>query len=319
VKVNHHFVQTNGLRMHVVEEGDGHPVILCHGFPELWYSWRHQIPYLANAGFRVVVPDMRGYGRTDQPADVTAYNIVELVNDMRGLLSAIGETTAIFVGHDWGALVVWNLAQMAPEVVTAAVGIGVPIMPRPVKPPTEIWRAMSGDAFNYLLYFQEVGLAEAELGRDPRRTLSRVSPPPGSHNPWPKAGTGMLSETPQHPPCPLWFTEDDLNFIASEFERTGFVGGLNWYRNVDLNWQLTEKSADQKISAPTLFIAGENDPALKFGPVQTMEEWMPDLRGKHILKDTGHWTQQERPEAVNQLLLSFFQSLSLQPQPPKDS
>ena len=309
--MKHSYVQTNGLGMHVVEQGRGHPVILCHGFPELWYSWRHQIPFLANAGYRAIAPDMRGYGRTDRPSGVEAYNIVELVNDMRGLLSAIGESKAVFIGHDWGALVVWNLAQIVPEIVTAAVGIGVPFMPRPPKPPTDIWREMPGDQFNYLLYFQDVGRAERELEENPLRTLSRTMPPPGSREPWPRIGTGMLSETPINPPCPPWFSEADLAFIAGEFQRTGFGGGLNWYRNVDLNWRLTEQSAKQRILAPTLFIAGENDPALKFGPVATMEEWMPDLRGKHILKDTGHWTQQERPHEVNMLLLSFLQSLEL--------
>src|SRR6266542_4019691 len=173
-QVRHRVVATNGISMHIAEQGEGLPVVLCHGFPELWYSWRHQLPALAAAGYYAIAPDQRGYGRTDRPAAVGDYDMPHLTGDLLGLLDAIGEELAVVVGHDWGALVAWELALRAPHRVSAVVGLSVAFTPRSPSPPTELMRAAAGDHFFYILYFQEVGPADRELAEDPRRTIART-------------------------------------------------------------------------------------------------------------------------------------------------
>src|SRR5437016_1596346 len=173
-RLTHRTVRTNGINLHVAEQGQGPAVVLCHGFPELWFSWRHQLPALAAAGYHAIAPDQRGYGETDRPADVRQYDIEHLTGDLVGLLDALGEERAVFVGHDWGAIVVWHLAVSAPERVEAAVGMSVPFVPRSPVPPTELMKALAGDRFLYILYFQKPGLADQELARDPRDALLRM-------------------------------------------------------------------------------------------------------------------------------------------------
>ena len=308
----HRTIPTNGIDMHVTEAGDGPPVVLCHGFPELSYSWRHQIGPLAEAGYHVVAPDQRGYGGTSRPDAVEDYDIIHLTDDLLGLLDALGEERAVFVGHDWGAPVVWNLALRAPERVAAVVGMSVPHLPRGPMPPTELFEAVSGDNFFYILYFQEPGVADEELARDTRRTLRDFlwtvsgDAPPGAWKVVPKAGGTMLASLSEAPHLPPWLTEADLDHYTAEFERTGFTGGLNWYRNFDRNWQITEDLGGRSVEPPALFIAGERDPVLTFAPVELMDAAVADLRGKVILPGAGHWVQQERPDEVNGALLEFL-------------
>jgi epoxide hydrolase A/B len=311
--IQHRMTNANGIRIHYAEAGNGPPVVLCHGFPELWSSWRHQLPALTAAGYRVIAPDMRGYGRTSKPPRVEDYDIVHVAADMTGLLDALGLPQATFVGHDWGAIAVWHMALTVPERMTAVGALSVPFVPRPPRPLTELFERQAAGGFHYALYFQGVGPADRELDENPRRTLSRVTPPPGTGAKLPREGTGMLHGLPHNLPVPPWYTEAEFDALVAEYERTGFTGGLNWYRNLERNWHLTADLADRRVGLPALFVAGEGDPALHFGPVDTMEEWVPGLRIKKVLPDTGHWVQQERPREVNRLLLDFLASVHTAP------
>ncbi len=311
----HRTIWTNGIDLHVVEQGTGPPVVLCHGFPELWYSWRHQIRALAEAGYHVIAPDQRGYGGSDRPVDVEAYDIVNLVDDLTGLLDALGEERAVFVGHDWGSIVVWQLALMAPDRTRAVVGLSVPFLPRLPVPPIALIEARAGDRFMYMLYFQRVGPADEELARDARRTLAAVlwsasgDAPEGTMKRLPAEGTGWLDVLSDPTELPGWLTGADIDVYAAEFARTGFAGGLNWYRNLDRNWHLTEHLADAKVTMPALFIAGERDGVLKMTPPDVMDGWVTDLRGSIVVPGAGHWIQQERPDEVNEALLRFLGDL----------
>ena len=315
-EITHRTVATNGIDMHIAEAGgDGPLVVLCHGFPELWSSWRHQIPALAEAGYRVVAPDQRGYGGTQGPEAIEEYDIPHLTDDLVGLLDALGEEQATFVGHDWGAMAVWQMAIRRPERVRAVVGMSVPASPRGPMAPTELMRALFGDTFFYFLYFQEPGVADAELVADPKKTLRAFmytisgDSPPGAWKTLPAAGAGLLdSLTDTDEPIP-WLPEAELEAVAAEFGRTGFTGGLNWYRNVDRNWAVGEPFADRTVDMPSLFIAGEKDPVLIMVPPSSMDGLVTDLRGSVIIPGAGHWIQQEAPAETNQALLGFLGSI----------
>jgi pimeloyl-ACP methyl ester carboxylesterase len=320
--MNHRFVDTNGIKMHLVEQGQGPLVILCHGFPECWYSWRHQIPALADAGFHVVVPDQRGYGQTDRPEPIEAYNILQLTGDMVGLIHALGEEQAIIVGHDWGAPVAWHCALLRPDLFRAISLLSVPYRSGSWESgrPTEAMKRMAGEQEFYMLYFQEPGKVEAELEADVRKTMRMFLYSSSGDPPLEKRwrylfsksekflDTGSLPET-----LPAWLTEQDLAFFTREFERTGFRGGLNWYRNIDRNWELTPFLSGVKLRLPALFVAGEFDPVISINrkAFNTVEKAMPDLRKKVLLPGAGHWIQQERPAEVNQLLIEFLTNLTL--------
>jgi epoxide hydrolase A/B len=317
-ELSHRTVQANGIDMHIAEQGDGPPVVLCHGFPELWYSWRHQLPALAAAGYHAIAPDQRGYGSTSRPADVADYDIIHLTDDMLGLLDALGEEQAVFVGHDWGGPVVWNLALRAPERVRAVAGLSVPFSPRAPMAPTEMFKALFGDNFFYILHFQALGEADAELAADPEAFLRRFYFTISGDAPQDAllAMTGApglnLFERLAEPPggaMPAWCTPDDLAYYASEFTRTGFTGGLNWYRNFDRNWERTADLAETKVEMPALFVAGSRDPVIIMSPPDNMDGWVTDLRAKVMLDGVGHWTQQEDPAGVNRALLDFLASL----------
>ena len=290
-------VPVNGIELAVVEEGEGPLVVLCHGFPELAFSWRHQLRALADGGYRVVVPDMRGYGHSSIPSEVEAYDIATLCGDLTGLLDALGEERAIFVGHDWGAIVAWNLAVIAPERVRAVAGLSVPFVPRSPAPPTEIMRANLGEDF-YIVWFQQPGVADEVLARDVRRTLTT-----------PQQWTQQWSEEPEETRRPSWLSEQELEVYIEAFERTGFTGGLNYYRNFDRNWELTAGVAERHVVAPAMFLTGERDLVRKFAPGETMDGWVDDLRSRIVVPDAGHWVQQQAPEPVNAALLDFFAGL----------
>ena len=323
-EIRHRQIQVGDLSMHVAEAGKGPLVLLCHGFPECWYSWRHQLRALAAAGYRAVAPDMRGYGQTGTPAPVEAYSMLHLVGDMTGLVAALGEKRAVIVGHDWGSLVAWNAALLRPDTFHAVVGMSVPFLPRlPVKP-TAMMKAMAGDRFLYILYFQEPGKAEAELDARAREMMrGMLFTVSGDVDlaqfkkmmELPKTA-GFLDGLTQPEKLPAWLTEEDFEVYASTFERTGFRGGLNWYRNFDRNWELLAAFADRRITVPALFIGGLRD-AVVTGPelagespaVQMLGSFCDDLRGKVLIEGAGHWNQQEAPDATNAALLDFLAGL----------
>jgi pimeloyl-ACP methyl ester carboxylesterase len=317
-ELEHRYLDVNGIRMHVAEQGKGPLVLLCHGWPELWYSYRHQLPALAAAGFRAVAPDMRGYGETSAPEQVSAYSLLHLVGDMVALVTALCESSAVVVGHDWGAPVAWACAQMRPDVFRAVSAMSVPYRGRGPAEPLEMLRK-SGWGDYYFLYFQEPGVAEAELERDVRTSVRTIlfglsgDAPPGSEAlgrvP---AGSGFLDGCANPEQLPPWLTEQDVDTFVAAYARTGFRGGLNWYRNLSRNWALSSPWQGAKITQPALFIAGTRDP-VNFGrrgvqALANMEVAVPNLR-KLILEGAGHWIQQERPREVNQALISFLQSL----------
>jgi len=319
-EMNHRIVESNGIKMHIAEDGDGPLVVFCHGFPELWHSWRHQLKALAEAEYHVVAPDQRGYGQTDRPEAIEDYNILQLSGDIIGLVDALGETGAVIVGHDWGSPVAWNCALLRPDIFRAVVLMSVPYIRRSWTDirPTEAMKRMAGEKQFYQLYFQEPGKAEHELEADVRKTMlmwlysASGDAPPDKR--WrflfSKSETlldiGAVPET-----LPAWLTEADLDFYVEEFKRTGFRGGLNWYRNLDRLWELTPFLSGAKIRQPSLFVAGEVDGVITMyrQAFDSLEETMPGLRKKILVPGAGHWIQQERPSEVNNLLIEFLASL----------
>ena len=313
----HKFVDTNGIRMHVAEAGSGYPVVLCHGFPELWYSWRHQMRALADAGFRAIAPDQRGYGETTCPQPIEAYTQRNLVADLTGMLDALGLEHAVVVGHDWGGAVAWNAAMMAPARFTHVIGVNTPFFQRAPMKPTDLMRLMAQGNFHYILYFQDLGVAEAELERDVRRSLrgfyqgasdlvavTDKSAPPGV---WGPAGGGILDRLPDRPQG-KFLPDSDFEVLVKAFEKTGFRGGLNWYRCIDRSW---EESAgqEQRVDQPALMITAELDPVLRPELCNGMEAFVPNLRKTVLIKGSGHWTQQEKPAEVNAAILEFLADL----------
>jgi pimeloyl-ACP methyl ester carboxylesterase len=284
-------VETNGVRLRVIEAGQrGAPVIvLAHGFPELAYSWRHQIPVLAQAGYHVLAPDQRGYGGSGRPEAVEDYDIHALTGDLIGLLDVVGAEQAIFVGHDWGAMVVWQAALLHPGRVRAVAGLSVPPIPRARSRPTERWRQKFGDDF-YMLRFQEPGPADAEMAADVGSTMSGMF-------------AGLLGGPS---PLPHWISPAEFEYYVSEFSRTGFTGALNWYRNYDRNWQSTAQLADARIEVPALFVGGTADPIAPTMNPARAGEVVAGPYTVEMIDGAGHWVQQERPDEVNTILLGFL-------------
>jgi pimeloyl-ACP methyl ester carboxylesterase len=324
-EVRHRIVDTNGIRLHVAEQGEGPLVLLCHGFPESWYSWRHQLRALAEAGFHAVAPDMRGYGQSEAPAEIERYTLLHLVGDMVGLLDALGEPTAVIAGHDWGAPVAWHSALLRPDRFRAVIGLSVPFRPRGSTRPTAAM-ARTDDAVFYQLYFQEPGVAEAELGRDVRSTVRRILYSGGGEGRRARVGLGspdavgmvprrggFLSHTQDPAVLPPWLTEADVDFFAGEFSRAGFRGGLNWYRNIDRSWELLAPFAGARVTVPALYVAGDLDLVVAFRGmdqlIPNLSKFVPALRKTIMLPDCGHWTQQERPREVNAVMIEFLRSL----------
>ncbi len=334
-------IKTNGIRIHAVLQGEGPAVLLCHGFPGLWCSWRHQLPVLAAAGFRAIAVDMRGYGRTDRPTEASAYGNQTIVADLVGLLDAIGEDDAVLVGHDFGAQAAWAAALHAPSRVRGIVSIAVPYgvgfarddqaSPRsgdstkPAKPrgpkPSETYAAIAKRHFLHLHYFQQIGPPEAELCANPRLFFERIYWALSARGSlldfkrFPSEGTGYLDvlATPDEPlPWP-WLDEEDLDYLVAEYMRTGpetaFIGGLSSYRAMDVNWERDPEYGRATIECPALLLCGEEDPVLQIitpKSLATMPDRVPNLRGIEIIGGAGHFAQQERPAAVNEHLLSFL-------------
>lgn len=302
----------DGTPLHVIEAGSGPAVLLVHGFPELGYSWRHQLPALVAAGYRVIVPDQRGYGRSGVPAEIEAYDIEHLVGDMGTILDQLGETSAHFVGHDWGAMVVWHSALMIPERLNSVVAMSVPFTPRSKHPPTNIWRQRFGDEYFYILYFQEPGVADADLGRDPARTMRNVLTGMSSGGGLGLAvtkATGFVDRFEAPDTLPDWLSDDELAVYVDAFSASGFTGAINWYRNFDRNWERTPNLAGAEVVAPSLFIGGTADPVLNMTRPGAHLALLQDHRGDVMIDGAGHWVQQERPSEVNTALLDFLGKL----------
>jgi epoxide hydrolase A/B len=306
-------ISANGIELFLLEQGQGPLVVLCHGWPELSYSWRHQISAIADAGFHVVAPDMRGYGRSSAPVDIAAYSIFDTVGDMVGLVTALGETRAVIVGHDWGAPVAWHAALFRADMFTKVAGLSVPPPFRGRARPLDSLNA-SGVTNFYWQYFQTPGVAEAEFERDVatsmRKILGRgVSDPAALYI---TEGKGFLGNIPPVLTLPDWLSEADIGHFAEAYRHSGFRGGLNWYRNLDRNWDLTAPWQGAQIHQPSLFIAGSRDSVITglIGAkrVNELDRVLPNLRQKLIIEGAGHWVQQERPDEVNAALIAFLKA-----------
>ena len=320
---NHCFADVNGIRMHYIDEGQGPLVILLHGFPYLWYMWRRQIPALAGAGFRVVVPDQRGFGQTDRPESIKAYDISQSVGDMVSLMAAIGETSAVIVGHDLGAWVAQAAAMMRPDLFSGLVMLNTPVPPRGKVKPTVALREMAKGRVFHHLYFQEVGKPDRELAADPRKTLRSVyysisGDATGSER-WRlflEPGEPILNSFTEPKELPSWLSPRSIDYYVDEYTRTGFTGALNYYRCRDRNWEITSFLDGAVVHQPSMFIGGSADPSLEpiemRGVYDRLETYLPGLWKKVLLLDVGHSAAEERPDQVNELLVTFLGQLESQ-------
>jgi pimeloyl-ACP methyl ester carboxylesterase len=315
-EITHRTINTNGVNMHIAEAGEGPLVLMIHGWPESWYSWRHQLPALAAAGYHAIAPDVRGYGRTEAPQPIEAYSMKQMTADYVGLLDALDEETAVIVGHDWGAPMAWTSAILHPERYRAVVAMSVPFGPRAPAPPVDMMRQMFKDTFFYIVYFQEPGVAEAELEADPRRSMRLIlyaasgDAPPAPGFAGKPVTSGLLDGMTDPATLPPWLTEADIDYFAGEFKRAGFRGGINRYRNVNRDWEELPQLAGARITQPALFIAGEKDGVIAMNPagIETMKQHCDNLRVV-LLPGAGHWTQQERPAETNAALIEFLKGL----------
>lgn len=314
-------IETNGIRVRAVVEGSGPLCVLVHGWPESWYSWRHQIDPLVAAGYRVCVPDVRGYGGSDKPEPIEAYDMVHMTDDVCGLIEALGERQAILIGHDWGAPIVWTTAVRYPERVRAVAGLSVPHLGRGDRPAIEVFKQIYAGRFFYQLYFQTPGVAEKELEADPAATIRKVYY--SASGDVKDSERGLMAQKPPDAnmldglidpnPLPAWLTAEDVAYYASEFKRSGFRGPLNRYRNQERDFAALPELSEKKVTQPALFIAGSRDPVLAFVPgvklSDLMDPWYTDLREKVIIEGGGHWIQQERPAEVNAALTRFLRAI----------
>jgi len=303
--------------MHIAEAGTGPLVLLLHGFPESWYSWRHQLTALAAAGYHAVAPDQRGYCETGPPggpghdAAIDQYTILHLTGDVFALMDALGAEQAVIAGHDWGAPVAWHSALFRPDRVRGVIGMSVPYRPRGSAPPIATLRSALGESF-YMVYFQTPGVADAELSRDPEDTFRKVlyslsgdAPRMGLI----PAGGGFLDAAAEPAALPSWLTEQDIDAYVTQYAKSGFTGPLNWYRNIDRNWELTSAWLHAPIQVPALFIAGDRDPVLSFVSTDGLGEFLPLLSRQVLIHECGHWVQQERPAEVSGAMISFLSEL----------
>lgn len=317
-------VDANGIHLNILEAGEGPTVLLCHGFPETSRAWRHQISALADAGFHAVAPDMRGYGKSSCPEAVDEYTLFHLVGDMVGLLDRLGVHKALIVGNDWGASVAWQTALLRPDRFTGVVAIGVPVMAPPPIPPSQIF-PQTADALLYALYFQEPGVAEAEFERDVRLTLLKLlfaaSGEAGARddartpNPFGMVSRrdGLLASLPIPEVRPDWIGEAELEDLAGAFRRTGFAGGLNYYRNLDRNWALQSGLKGKRVDVPALYLMGERDTGMAIpgmgAIIADQKRLAPRLIDTVYLPGCGHWVPQERPDDVSAAIIGFARGL----------
>jgi pimeloyl-ACP methyl ester carboxylesterase len=306
------YVETNGIRLAYFEQGSGVPVVMCHGFPELAYAWRHQVPALANAGFRAIVPDQRGFGFTDRPQAIDSYDIRHLTDDLAGMLDKLGLEKAVFVGHDWGGSVVWGMALLHPERVAGVIGVNTPFMPRAPMDPIALMRAAYGEDM-YIVWFQKPGVADAALDADPGKVLRlfyrRTGMTIAEFDAQPAERKNLaffqaLNSDESLWPGKLLHTPEEHAYFLQAFTRTGYTGGINWYRNFTRNWQIME-NVTQKVTCPSLMVMAENDIVLRPSLADGMDAYVPDLE-KHLIKDCGHWTQSEKPDELNRVMVDWL-------------
>lgn len=317
--IRHHTLDVGGVGLHVADQGSGPPVVMCHGFPGLWYSWRHQFAALSAAGYRVIAPDMRGYGRSDRPARPEEYDRRHTVADLVGVLDALDIDEAVFAGHDFGASLVWDLPQWAPGRVRGLMQLSVPRTPMGNRPPSELYAHLATRHFTHMHYFQEMGPADEELGREPARFLANVHwALSGGYrylDTWrhPSEGNGYLDVLPEAPPLPWpWMSQAEFAYYVEEFSRTGFTGGLNWYRANDHVWREKQARPDEPVTVPTLFLVGDRDPVHEImgaGSLEAMRESVPGLRAVRVLEGAGHFIQMEAADEVNAAMLDFLPTL----------
>ena len=306
-------VKTNGIELAVYEAGpkDGLPVVLCHGFPELAYSWRHQLPALGAAGFRVIAPDQRGYGRSSRPDKVEDYDMQHLTDDLAGMLDALGIKDAIFVGHDWGGIVVWSMPLIHPKRVKGVIGVNTPFLARPPIDPIMGMRARFGEDM-YIVFFQKPGEADALLAKDVGRAFrffmrKGVTAAEFEKRPQSERNLALIKaldvDESQWPGVPL-LTDEELNYFVETYKRTGFTGGINWYRNFSRNWRQSG-TLEQRVRVPGLMIMAEDDVVLSPAMADGMERFVPDLE-RALIRHCGHWTQQEHPDEVNRVMIDWL-------------
>jgi pimeloyl-ACP methyl ester carboxylesterase len=312
--VRHRRIQVNGITLHLAEAGAGPVVLLLHGVPELWYSWRHQIRAVADAGYHAIAADLRGCGQSEIPAAVESYSMSHLVADVVGVLDALGVESAVLAGHDWGAQLAWRCAETHPDRVSAVIALSVPYTPRGPESPSVAIERFAPRAFSMVKYFQRPGVAEAEIQTDVRRFfrlflygLSGDAPPELLRMLFTgKPPDASLLDGIPEPTGPLdWLTNADLDYYSREFQRTGFTGALNRYRNLDRDWQ-ERAPYSGVLEQPALFVGGERDSAVVFGNLEPMRTAVPNLKKIVLLSDCGHWVQQERPHEVNTELIEFL-------------
>lgn len=324
-EIRHRSVTANGIRIHLAEAGDANSdkptVLMIHGFPESWYSWRYQLPALAAAGYHAVAMDVRGYGRSSKPTQVSDYRMVQKVADVVGVVEALGNRPTVVVGHDWGAPIAWNSALLRPDLFLGVAGISVPYSSQSGANglrPTTAMRMGATDHDFYIVYFQEVGVAEREIEANVRSWLLGFywagggDIENGPNVSQVKKGTQMRDIFVYPDVMPPWMTEEDLDIYTREFEYSGFFGPLNRYRNVDQDWEDLAAYAGQPITIPSLFIGGSKDGPTIWGEaaIEAFPKNLPKLTRSEILEGSGHWIQQERPEETNALLLEFVGGLS---------
>lgn len=312
----HQLLTVNGITLSLYSAGPvGGPIVwLLHGFPESWFSWRHQIRMLADAGYRVMSPEMRGYGQSSAPYDVASYDLITVCGDIQAAMDLLGQTSVAVVGHDWGAPVAWHLALLEPQRVKVVAAMAVPYGGRPKRPAIEIIRSQFADRFNYILYFQQPGVAETELDQDIPRTLRMMMHNTSAAVPRDfflqdkPVGSSLYQGMRDPGAPPAWCDSDAFAAYLATFEGRGFRGALNWYRNFERNWARTAPLAERKVEQPALFLLGDKDPVgtLEAHTLQKMPSWVPDLE-QYLIEDCGHWIQGEQPEQVNKLLVDFLE------------
>ncbi len=314
-------IQSNGVSLRVAVQGEGQLCVLVHGWPELGLSWRHQIDPLVNAGYKVAIPDVRGYGGSDAPKDVESYRMVALVDDVMNIIDALGYEDAILIGHDWGAPIVWYSSLLQPKRVRAVVGMSVPYYGLGGAPPIQLMQFAYAGRFFYILYFQKPELPEAEFEKDVRDSLLKIYFA-NSGNSTSEVRQAMRARTSESgyldgliapEPFPDWLPAEDLEQYVAAYEKSGFHGGINRYRNMDADWHELQFLEGKQIEQPALFIAGEFDSVLRYAPglnmMDIIDPFYADLRGKIVIPGSGHWVQQEKPQEVNRHLLKFLESL----------
>lgn len=318
-------VDANGVRLRAALQGDGPLIVMVHGFPESWYSWRHQMGPLAAAGFRACAIDVRGYGGSDKPHPVDAYSMANMAADIAGVIDALSPNApAVLIGHDWGAPIVWHTAVLHPSKVRGVAGLSVPYYALPPAPLSHLLKAMYTDQgkFFYMCYFQDEGVAEAEFEADVRGALRKLYYAAsaqasgrwgGAEKP---AGEPLLTGLPDPDEFPPWLSPADLDYFVSQFERSGFRGPINRYRNFERDWTMMGAVMDRKIHQPSLFVAGAEDMVLRmFGDgnvdalIATMRGELTDFRGAHIIPGAGHWVQQEAPDETTGALIDWLATL----------